>query len=264
MEYDISGINWIFKRVWKMVDSDPLHWASEELWDIEQKFTEIHSAIKSEWDVKSRNWIISSIFSKWVGGTDTFKYWNFEWKVTAVFAKYDLIHSSIKNIWEMYEILNNEISLELEKLTTFLNSISPEELEWDDVLQYNTYKVMQANLELSLQRTTVQLNTCNTLDKTMWNNRPTFEVILSNCLLEVAWNKTIESSAKIISIMSTAIDGLSSSLTEQTISQSKWAILIGNAPALSISWLVKSKLLLEWAIEEIKETRKIAYIQDKI
>ena len=116
---------------------------------------------------------------------------------------------------------------------------------------------MKTNLELNLDRINVNAQTAWTLNKTMRINRPTFEAILWACMLEVAWNKAIQSAGKMVAIMSGTIEWLSDSLTEQTISNSKSTFEISSQPALSAPSMEKNRLLIWQAIEDLEAQKKL-------
>ena len=260
-EYDLSNITWVIKRVGKMLDWDPLIGQAEELGSIERKFTEIQEAIEwVEW--KERTWIITNLFSNWFSWDKDFHFWNFEGKIASIFSKYDLIWKSVINIKDMYEEFSKELEEELERLNNFLDEL-PDREEVYSNLSYKNYASMSSNLELSLSRVKEQYNSCATLCDVMRSGRPAFEVILSSCMIEVAGNKTLDSSAKMMEIMSKTAEGLSDKLTEQTIRQSGMALEVSSKPALAESNIAKNKLLLSEAMESISSARQLAAWETK-
>lgn len=76
-------------------------------------------------------------------------------------------------------------------------------------------------------------------------------------MLEVGGNKSIEHAGKMISVMSSVIDGMSDSLTEQTISHSRATFDIASKPALSAPNMEKNLLLIGQAQEELEKKKNL-------
>ena len=120
---------------------------------------------------------------------------------------------------------------------------------------------MLQNLELSFGRIGLKLQSAKEMDKTMEISWPIFEVILSTCMFEVWCQKSIESSIQVSNILPTAIESMSSKLTESAINTSQLTLQASNTPVLVQDNLNQNMLMLGSAMENIVKQRETLLLQ---
>lgn len=255
-KYDVSYYNELISKTWKLIDDDPLLWATWEIEAIKENFEAIQNAINNKaMDDDEKKWLFARIINSMVGWDKEFQYKSFEWKINAIFRQYDLTFDSIKNSIEMYEQYAEWLESENSNLEEFINWIDEEELSSPDKGQLNNYKVMLATLQTSLWRINMSKSSALELSKTMEITRPIFQATLSSCLIEVAGQKTIDASMQMLSTLSGTVENLSNKLTEATVKTSQMALEVWSKPVLNAWKIQQNMLLLQNTFDELEERR---------
>jgi hypothetical protein len=256
LSYDVSFYNELISKTGKLIDEDPLLWATWEIEKIKESFDTIHEAINNaSISENEKKWLLWKVFSNLLWDKK-FDYTSFEGKINWIFRQFDLTFESIQNSIEMYEQYSEWLQSENEKLKEFISSVEEEKLSTKELSQFNNYKIMLSVLETSLWRINLSKDSALELSETMKITRPIFQSTLSSCLIEVAGQKTIDASIQMLSTLSWTVESLSNKLTKSTIETSKLALEAGTKPILSSSKIEENMLLLSNAFEELENRRE--------
>lgn len=255
-QLNLDEMNRLIDNTWRLIDGDALN---EHVWEIEEiksNFFAIQKAINNEKiDEKEKKWIIASIFQWWMKKDKEFWYKTFKWKIDSIFYSFDNVYESVWNIVETYTKFGEGLVLELNKLNEFIVENDVETLTPIEQREMSWYKVMQTNLTLTLNRLWMQKTSAEELFETMRINRPIFQTILSSCLIEIAWQRTLDASMQMLSTMSGVINTTSETLTKSTIATSYAALEAGSRPMLDSGKLQDNIKLLWKALEDIDKKK---------
>lgn len=257
-KYNIKSIQGLIKKTGELIDDDPLLGASNEIDSIKENFEAIHNAINNKSISETeKKWFISKVFWSWAKKDEGFRYKTFEWKINSIFKQYDLVFESVGNSIKMYLEYWAGLNLEINSLTTFLDNINEEELETNDLAQFRNYQVMLNNLKLNLGRIAMSKESAENLHRTMESWRPIFETLISSCMIEISWQRTIEASFQMLTTISGTVEAMSDKLTQSTIESSKIALETWTKPVLCAGKLNDNMLLLKWAVDELQKTKNL-------
>ncbi len=259
-KYNVDSMNDLINKTWKLIDNDPLLNATEEIDNIKKNFEAIHQAINNtQVTSEERKWFLAAIFGRMIGKEEGFQYKSFESKINSIFRQFDLTFTSVENSIEIYTEYGTGLTWEISKLDEFLKWVKEEELEGNDIGEFRNYTIMLENLRLSLWRIEMSMKSAKELHETMRTWRPIFQALLSSCMIEVAWQRSIDASVQMLWTISGTIEWLSQKLTESTVKTSQIALEVGSKPVLCAGKLQDNMLMLKWAIDDLEE-RKNKYL----
>ena len=253
-KYDLTNLNTLIQKTWKLIDNNPLTVAVDEVSLIKKQFEAIQNSIEDKQPEKSKT-LLQSIFSGWGKRDENFQYKDFEGKINSIFSQFDLIHWSIKHTIKMYESYEEWLVKENAELLAY---IAVNDIEWlsiEDMNQLNHYKIMLSTLQLSDERIKLSLKSAHDLESTMEVTKPIFQAVLSSCMIELAGQQTLDSSIRMQEVLKGTIETMSTKLTEASVHTAHKALEISTTPLLEAPKLKANILMLSNALQEIEKKK---------
>ncbi len=256
-KYDVSAMNDLIGRTWKIIDKDPLLSLWDEVSSIKENFEAIHKAISDEGiDENEKRGLLWKVMAKLIGKDEGFQFKSFEEKINSIFRQFDITFESVSGTIEMYTKYGEGLNKEIGSLASFLDGIDTNTLSPEDRGVYANYEAMKNTLINSLWRIEMSVKSAEKLHNIMETGRPMFQALLSSCMIEVSGQRSIDASTQMIGTLTWTIESLSNTLTESTIKSSKQAIAISTQPVLSSSHLEGTMLKLQGAFSEMKKQQE--------
>ena len=247
---NLDKLNSLINETGQLIQDDVVMSSGEQIAEISEAFDSIKDEIWGE-----KKWWFSVIAS-WVKKDEDFQYKSFESKISSIFDRFDSVTESVANSITIFSKYGKSLEQEIVKINTYVDSIDKETLEQDDILEYKTICVIRDNLQLSMARIAMRLESAKRLYKQMELSRPAFQTLLSSVLMESAGQRAIEASVGIMKVLGGAIDQMSEKLTTQTIESAKMALEAEVRPMLGAGDIRRNVERIQSELLVIANTRE--------
>lgn len=256
-KYDVSSYLNLVWETGKLIDSDPLIWLEWEISNITKNFEEIHWAIADTegWENHKKG-LLAKVFSKLVWTDEEFQYKSFEGKMNSLFSEFDLTFKSVSWVHEMYSSFWKWLKQEYVSLSTYIDNIDKDELSAKEMSRYGDYVSMQQTLKNVIWRVTISTECAENLVDKMESARPIFQILLSSCMIEVGWQRSISSWANMMNTINMTIAKLDNTLTDNLEKASQQVLHVSSTPILSNEHLRNNMLKIEQTFNSVKEQQE--------